>query len=88
MTTASNDALVPILDGIGQDASVAMPRASGQQIPLLRHLLKVYLIDASGSVREIYSPAYLHPLVLRNDIHTLLLEGAQHPMTSRVGCTD
>lgn len=86
LTTASADALAPILDGFGQDASVAMPRAAGQRIPVLRHLLKVYLIDASGSVREIYSPSYLHPLVLRNDIHTLLLESAQHPMTSGVGC--
>lgn len=78
LTTASLAALAPVLDGFGQDASIALPRTAGVRVPVLRHLLKVYLIDASGSVREIYSPAYLHPLMLRNDIQTVLLAGAQH----------
>lgn len=76
LTAPSAAALAPILDGFGQDASVALPSASGERVPVLRHLLKVYLIDAGGTVREIYSPAFLHPVVLRNDIQTLLHEPA------------
>jgi protein SCO1/2 len=37
-------------------------------------VLKVYLIDAGASVREIYSTAFLHPAVLLNDIRTLVAE--------------
>ncbi len=71
LTTSSGAALAPVLAGFGQDASVAGPRAPGARAPILNHLLKVYLIDAAGAVREIYSPAYLHPAVLYNDIVTL-----------------
>jgi protein SCO1/2 len=39
-------------------------------------MLKVYLLDAAGNVREIYSTSYLHPAVLLNDIKTLLREPA------------
>lgn len=88
LTTASAAALAPILDGFGQDASIAVPRAAGLRVPVLRHLLKVYLLDASGSVREIYSPAYLHPLVLRNDIQTVLLESAQPRVHPKAVCAD
>ena len=38
-------------------------------------MLKVYLLDATGDVREIYSTSYLHPAVLLGDIQTLLKEG-------------
>jgi protein SCO1/2 len=86
LTAPSAAALAPILDGFGQDASVALPRAPGQRVPVLRHLLKVYLIDASGSVREIYSPAYLHPLVLRNDIQTLLLQRPASGAAATTAC--
>ena len=71
LTTSSHTQLAPILDGFGQDASVASARPAGARAPVLSHLLKVYLIDAAGAVREIYSPAYLHPAVLYNDILTL-----------------
>ena len=37
-------------------------------------LLKVFLIDDRGRVREIYSLAYLQPQVMLNDIGTLYLE--------------
>jgi cytochrome oxidase Cu insertion factor (SCO1/SenC/PrrC family) len=76
LTTSSNEDLAPLLAGFGQDVSVTSSGAPGQRAPVLRHLLKVFLIDESGVVREIYSPAYLHPEVLRNDIATLLMEHA------------
>ena len=77
LTTASATQLAPLLDGFGQDVSVAARQSPGQRVPTLSHMLKVYLIDTGGSVREIYSPAFLHQQVLENDIRTLLLERRQ-----------
>ena len=37
-------------------------------------MLKVFLIDAAGEVREIYSSMFLHPQTVLNDIETLLLD--------------
>lgn len=75
LTTASNTQLAPILAGFGQDVQVLASGDPAQRVPLLRHLLKVHLIDRDGVVREIYSPVYLHPRVLYNDIVTLLQQG-------------
>jgi protein SCO1/2 len=74
LTTSSGKALAPLLDGFGQDVSVAAEQAPNQRVPTLTHMLKVYLIDVGGSVREIYTPAFLHQGVLLNDIKTLLME--------------
>lgn len=86
LTAPSTAALAPILDGFGQDAAIALPHSAGQRVPVLQHLLKMYLLDASGSVREIYSPAFLHPLVLKNDIQTLLMETARIGAAPRPAC--
>ena len=74
LTTASETQLAPMLAGFNQDKTAIDPGQPGQRAPVLRHLLKVYLLDQDGMVREIYSPAYLHPIMLRNDIVTLLQE--------------
>jgi hypothetical protein len=37
-------------------------------------VLKVFLIDGRGDIREIYTSTFLHPQVVMNDITTLLLE--------------
>jgi protein SCO1/2 len=74
LTARSGRELAPLLDGFGQDATVAAEQPPGQRVPVLSHLLKVYLIDASGMVREIYSTSFLHPAILLNDIKTLLIE--------------
>ncbi|HBZ06887.1 MAG TPA: SCO family protein, partial [Massilia sp.] len=76
LTTRNGRELAPILDGFGQDVSVAAPAVPGQRVPVLSHMLKVYLLDAGGEVREIYSTSYLHPALLLNDIRTLLREPA------------
>jgi len=47
---------------------------SGRPTRALHHMLKVFLIDGRGKVREIYSLAYLQPQVLLNDMRTLYLE--------------
>lgn len=74
LTTRSGKELAPMLDGFGQDVAVAAEQPEGARVPVLAHMLKVYLIDATGSVREIYSTSFLHPTILLNDIKTLLRE--------------
>jgi len=76
LTTRSGRELAPMLDGFGQDVSVAVEQPPGQRAPVLSHMLKVFLIDAHGSVREIYTTSFLHPAVLLNDIRSLLMEQA------------
>ncbi|MCC6469778.1 MAG: SCO family protein [Alphaproteobacteria bacterium] len=73
LTGASPLAIAPILDGFGQDIAVesdgddASPR-------IINHVLKLFLIDPRGMVREIYTTAFLLPEVVYNDIMTLLIE--------------
>jgi protein SCO1 len=66
--------LLPVLDDFGQDVSVDMDE-SGRATRTLHHMLKMFLIDACGEVREIYTLAFLQPQVMFNDIKTLALEG-------------
>lgn len=74
LTTRSGRELAPLLDGFGQDVSVAAEQPAGGRVPVLTHMLKVFLIDADGKVREIYSTSFLNPAILINDIRTLMLE--------------
>jgi cytochrome oxidase Cu insertion factor (SCO1/SenC/PrrC family) len=74
LTTRSVGELAPVLDGFGQDVSVAAPRGEGQRAPVLSHKLKVYLLDRRGVVREIYSTSFLQPEAMLNDIRTLWIE--------------
>ena len=73
LTARSVSALLPVLDDFGQDVSVDVDE-SGRATRALHHMLKVFLIDDRGRVREIYSLAYLQPQVMLNDIRTLYLE--------------
>jgi cytochrome oxidase Cu insertion factor (SCO1/SenC/PrrC family) len=65
--------LLPVLDDFGQDVSVDMDE-NGHATRTLHHMLKVFLIDAAGDVREIYTLSFLQPQVMFNDIKTLALE--------------
>src|SRR6267142_4652124 len=73
LTTEVARTLVPLLDGFGQDVRVELD-AHGRPAGPLAHVLKVFLIDARGVVREIYTTSYLYPEVILNDIKTLRLE--------------
>lgn len=73
LTARSMPELLPVLDDFGQDVSVEVD-AQGQPTRALHHMLKMFLFDRHGQVREIYSLAYLQPQVMINDIRTLLLE--------------
>ncbi len=72
-TARSMTELSPLLDGFGQDVRWKQTR-SGRPTRAINHMLKLFLIDATGVVREIYSLAFVHPEVMLNDIQTLLME--------------
>jgi hypothetical protein len=48
--------------------------ANGHATRTLHHMLKMFLIDAHGEVREIYTLSFLQPQVMLNDIKTLAME--------------
>jgi len=74
LTTRSARELMPLVEGFGQDVRVTYDRSSGRARRELSHVLKVFLIDRAGDVREIYSSLFLHPQTVLNDIETLLME--------------
>ncbi len=78
--TARNMAeLVPLLEDFGQDVRVEKD-ASGRPMRTINHMLKLFLIDRDGVVREIYALDYLHPAMMINDIETLLMEQRAGPL--------
>jgi protein SCO1/2 len=68
--------LLPVLDDFGQDVSVDVDE-QGRATRTLHHMLKMFLIDGRGEVREVYSLAFLQPQVMFNDIKTLALEAGR-----------
>ncbi len=79
LTTPSLQALLPILEGYGQDVAIELDEKTGKPTGFYNHVLKVYLIDKARQVREIYTTAYLLPEVVLNDIKTLLMEEGSVP---------
>jgi protein SCO1 len=77
LTTSSTRLLKPILDDFGQDVDIELD-ATGAPTRARAHMLKVFLLDRQGQVREIYSAAFLHPDVIVNDLRTLALEAHKH----------
>ena len=76
LTAPSVRALLPLLDGFGQDVSVETD-ARGRPTRTRYHTLKMFLLDAAGDVREIYALDFLQPQVMLGDIRTLALEAAR-----------
>jgi len=74
LTAHSPQDLRPVLDGLGQDVRVPVVQTETEKRAKLTHMLKVFLIDRNGWVREIYSSSFLVPQVIVNDVRTLLLE--------------
>jgi cytochrome oxidase Cu insertion factor (SCO1/SenC/PrrC family) len=72
LTAASRPELHPVLQDYGQDA-VPLLTAEGTDTGLMRHVTKVFLVDASGGVRNVYSTGFLDHRILLRDVETLLL---------------
>jgi len=79
LTAPSMARLQPLLEDFGQDVRVERDR-EGHPVRAINHMLKLFLIDPGGTVREIYALDYLQPEVMMNDIRTLQLEarGREH----------
>jgi cytochrome c peroxidase/protein SCO1/2 len=73
LTTRSSQALAPLLEGFGQDVRSQRGLSNARSQRELSHVLKVFLIDRDGFVREVYSSTFLHPRTVLNDIETLLM---------------
>ncbi len=73
LTTASQEKLQPILDAYGQ-AVIRERGPDGEETRDLAHVLRVFLIDSERRIRNIYSPSFLHPDLVLNDVRTLLAE--------------
>lgn len=77
LTGESESKIAPLLKAMGQDTSYERDRA-GRRTGAINHMLKVFLIDPDGWVREIYSTAFLTPDNLINDARTLALAFPAH----------
>lgn len=71
LTAPSEQALRTALDSYGQDR-VKIYDENGRFTGRYRHVLKVFLVDPAGNVRNIYSIGSLVPQVMVNDIRTVL----------------
>lgn len=74
LTTASVNDLLPVVDAFGQNVDITINSMTNNKELSYAHVLKVFLIDKEGYVREIYSTPYLSANMLLNDIKTLALE--------------
>jgi cytochrome c peroxidase len=70
LTTPSVQAIEPILKDFDQDV-LRVVTNEGEESPLFAHLLKVFLVDAGGSVCNIYGAGFLDWRILLNDVQTL-----------------
>lgn len=62
LLSAYQQAIQPEVDGVGKKTGA------------LSHVLRVFLIDADGHLRNSYTPSVLHPDLLAADLRTLALE--------------
>ena len=76
LTTYSYLFLNPVLRDMGEEISIDQQASSTGGL-VLNHLLKVFLIDKQGWVREIYSNQSLDPAAILGDIETLSLEAGK-----------
>lgn len=72
LTGRTEEQIAPLLRAMGQDTGYERD-PTGRRTGAINHMLKVFLIDPEGWVREIYSTAFLSPENLLNDARTLAL---------------
>jgi cytochrome oxidase Cu insertion factor (SCO1/SenC/PrrC family) len=82
MTAASERALDHVLESYGQDRA-AVYDERGRFTGRYRHVLKVFLVDPAGYIRNVYSAGFLVPDLVLNDIKTVLGESAPREVVRR-----
>jgi cytochrome c peroxidase len=73
LTTASEAQLQPILESYGQSRQKNYDE-NGDYTGSMSHILRVYLVDRQGRIRNIYSTGFLDAETVINDLRTLDLE--------------
>lgn len=74
LTAPDDAALAPVLADFNQDVlREVAPAAPGAAA--IQHVLKVFLVDAHGDVRNVYSTGFLDEELVWNDVATVLGEG-------------
>jgi len=73
LTARSPAEIAPVLDAFGQDA-LPLIGPDAKELGLFRHVQKVFLVDARGAVRNVYSTGFLSPELLLVDAETVLGE--------------
>jgi cytochrome oxidase Cu insertion factor (SCO1/SenC/PrrC family) len=89
LTAAGDAEITPVLADFDQSAIRLVMGDDGVPTLLWRHVLKVFLVDDSGQVRNVYSSGILSPEPVLADLRTLRLEarvetaagGARGPTT-------
>lgn len=67
--------LAPILTAYDQ-AVIRDYDEDGRDLGTMSHTLRVFVIDRARRIRNIYSPAYLHPDLVLADLQTLAMEAS------------
>jgi cytochrome oxidase Cu insertion factor (SCO1/SenC/PrrC family) len=81
--TGRDEAMLrPVLADFDQDAVPALVR-EGETEGALRHVAKVFLIDAEGRIRNVYGSGFLDARILMRDLETLLAEAPEHQQPGR-----
>ena len=75
MTAPSTRVLEDVLDSYGQDRAPVYD-LRGRFTGRYSHVLKVFLVDRAGDIRNIYSAGFLVPDLVINDIKTVLSDPA------------
>ncbi len=76
LTAQSGDEIKPVLKDFGQRVQ-KLYTEDGRWTGVYRHVLKIFLMDESNYVRNIYSTGMVSVKLILSDIKTLLLEDAQ-----------
>jgi cytochrome oxidase Cu insertion factor (SCO1/SenC/PrrC family) len=71
LTAPSGRMLDAVLASYGQDRTPERDER-GRPTGRIRHVLKVFLVDRDGYVRNVYSAGFLMPTLVVNDIRTVL----------------
>ena len=71
MAAADGHVLESVLRAYGQDRAPVYDER-GRFTGRYRHVLKVFLVDRGGRIRNVYSAGFLVPQVMLNDIKTVL----------------
>jgi cytochrome oxidase Cu insertion factor (SCO1/SenC/PrrC family) len=79
LTAADEAAIEPVLETFDQDTlrlrmAGEAPESPDRETPLIRHVLKVFLVDDAGDVRNIYSAGLFSRELVLADMRTVLME--------------